>query len=233
MWKSARAKLFEKRRKVNKMPRKPCDSTQEFRITLGDFERKKINEILKTQQANVAVDGVTAALGAAGTAIGGLGWIGVAAAALIWVDFDVDEFIDNTSSRIKTFLQGTAFVNYQADEYGRELQKVYLELSTLNDQLVALGPATPSTLSTHKKLMKRVLLLEKRKDVLEAIINAIAEGEESGYSVGYPSRHQMSLNETYSQWYVATHGESPPEEIDWDLFGGYANEEEYSASQSS
>jgi len=58
------------------MPRRAVDSTTEMRITLGTKEREYVESLIRTQQANVATDGVTATLQAMGTALGG--------GALLW-----------------------------------------------------------------------------------------------------------------------------------------------------
>ena len=200
------------------MPRKPCDNVNEFRITLGDFERKKINEAIVTQQANVAIDGVTATLNAAGAAIGGLGVWALGAAALIYVGFSVDEFIDNTSTRLSTWLEKSGFVNYHADEYGRELVKVYEELQTLSDEAIALDPSNPADRKRHEAIMTRVALLVKRQDVLEALIRAIAEGEEDGWNTrGRAGGHASALDERYTDWYIRTHGHAPATMPEWEL----------------
>lgn len=200
------------------MPRKPCDNVSEYRITLGDFERKKIQEIITTQQANVAVDGVTAVAQAVGTAIGGLGVYALGAAALLYVGFSFDETVDNISTRFSTWLEKSGFVNYHADEYGRELVKVYAELQTLNDEAQTLDSSNPVDLKRHQQIMTRVALLTKRQDVLEALIRAIAEGDESGWNTrGRAGGHASALNEAYVDWYVRTHGSEPNSIPEWDI----------------
>mgnify|MGYP003645958677 FL=1 len=200
------------------MPRKPCDNVNEFRITLGDFERKKIQEIITTQQANVAVDGVTAVAQAVGTAIGGLGVYALGAAALLYVGFSFDETVDNISTRFTTWLEKSGFVNYHADEYGRELAKVYEELQTLSDESLALDPTNPVDRNRHQAIMTRVALLTKRQDALEAVINAIAAGDEDGWNTrGRAGGHASALNERYTDWYTRTHGHAPAEVPEWDI----------------
>ena len=54
------------------MPRRRPDQVFEHRISLSDFERQRIDEVITTAQANVAVDGITSTLNAAaGIGIGG------------------------------------------------------------------------------------------------------------------------------------------------------------------
>jgi len=56
------------------MPRRRPDQVFEHRISLSDFERQRIDEVITTAQANVAVDGLTATL----TAVSGIGLAGAA-----------------------------------------------------------------------------------------------------------------------------------------------------------
>ena len=60
------------------------DKVVEHRISLSDFERTKINQIIETQQANVAVDGVTDVAKAVGGALGGAGIMLAAGVFMLW-----------------------------------------------------------------------------------------------------------------------------------------------------
>lgn len=62
------------------MPRVPSDKTITHRIELGLPERQKLDEILEAYKQNNAIDGVTATLQAAGSALAGGGMIWAAAA---------------------------------------------------------------------------------------------------------------------------------------------------------
>ena len=62
------------------MPRVPSDKTITYRIELGLPERQKLDEILEAYKQNNAIDGVTATLQAAGSALGGGGMLWAAAA---------------------------------------------------------------------------------------------------------------------------------------------------------
>lgn len=67
------------------MPRKASDKTVTHRIELGITERQKLDEILTLQKENQRIDGITATLQAAGSALagGGLLWAAIAAAAFL------------------------------------------------------------------------------------------------------------------------------------------------------
>jgi len=66
------------------MGRKATNSVTEHRITFGDLERKQIQAVIDTQKANVAVDGVTATLQAAGSALAGGGMLWAAIGLVGW-----------------------------------------------------------------------------------------------------------------------------------------------------
>ena len=88
------------------MPRKASDKTVTHRIELGITERAKLDEILALQKENQRIDGITATLQAAGSALagGGLLWAALAAAAFLApglakkVYNETKEFADNAVS---------------------------------------------------------------------------------------------------------------------------------------
>jgi len=55
------------------MPRRRPDVVHEYRISLSDFERKKLEQVQALATANVGLDAFTDVLKAAGTALGGSG----------------------------------------------------------------------------------------------------------------------------------------------------------------
>jgi len=75
---------FEICRIVEKMPRRRVDKVIEHRISLSDFERSKINEIVKTQDANVKIDAVTDSMQAVGSALAGGGVLLAAGVFMLW-----------------------------------------------------------------------------------------------------------------------------------------------------
>ena len=62
------------------MPRVPSDKTITHRIELGIPERQKLDELLTAYKENNRIDGVTATLQAAGSALAGTGMLWAAAA---------------------------------------------------------------------------------------------------------------------------------------------------------
>jgi hypothetical protein len=66
------------------MPRRRVDKVIEHRISLSDFERTKINEIIETQEANVKLDAVTDSMQAVGSALAGGGVLLAAGVFMLW-----------------------------------------------------------------------------------------------------------------------------------------------------
>jgi len=66
------------------MPRRRVDKVIEHRISLSDFERSKITEIIETQNANVKLDAVTDSMQAVGSALAGGGVLLAAGVFMLW-----------------------------------------------------------------------------------------------------------------------------------------------------
>ena len=111
------------------MPRKAPDVVQEVRVTFGNAERK----LIKDSSSKLAWSGVAKGVG---SAVGGIGIAGAAIAALIYVGFNIDDFIDNRSTRIVTWLEKKGYVVYWAPVYGMKLKEA-------EDELAALGREIP------------------------------------------------------------------------------------------
>jgi len=112
------------------MPRRRPDVVHEYRISLSDYERSKIEEVLTTSQANVAIDGVTATLQAAGAALGGGGALLAAFVLLKWKAPEIIADITNVTSSaldniVDTFLPSTPL------EFRREAQRLAKERGTI------------------------------------------------------------------------------------------------------
>ena len=94
------------------MPRRRPDVVHEYRISLSDFERDRINSVIQTQQANVAIDGVTATLQAAGLALTGAGGLLAAFVLMKWKAPEIINDITDVTNPIldtivDTILPGT------------------------------------------------------------------------------------------------------------------------------
>jgi len=94
------------------MPRRRPDVVHEYRISLSDFERSKIEEVATLAKANIAVDGLTATFQAAGTALGGAGAFLAAFVLLKWKAPEIIAEITNVTNGaldtiVDTFLPST------------------------------------------------------------------------------------------------------------------------------
>ena len=155
------------------MPRKPPTKVIEHRISLSDFERSRLKEYLSTQRINSTISST-------GQLVGGIGVPLLGLAALWWVSFSLDEliddifgpggFVDNTSDKIKTKLEKDGYVNYEADEYGREVVKIQMEMETLwiennavHARMSQTGPPfSDADVKAINKINKRMDILSKR-----------------------------------------------------------------------
>lgn len=112
------------------MPRRRPDIVHEYRISLSDYERSKIEEALTTAQANVAVDGVTSTLRAVGEAMKGAGSLLAAFVLLKWKAPEIIADVTNTTNKaldtiVDTFLPSTPL------EYRREAQRLAQERGSI------------------------------------------------------------------------------------------------------
>lgn len=167
------------------MPRKPPTNVIEHRISLSDFERKQLKELINAQE-------VRGYVGSAAALMQGVSWPLLAAAALWWVGFSLDEFvddvkdfIDSTSTKVKTWMESKGYVNYQADEIGREIEKVGIEKEETYAAMIAFYNEHPDNYNSKKGKAYRAKLttLEKRDQILREILNDIATGKIAGYDI--------------------------------------------------
>lgn len=104
-----------------KLPRKASDKTVTHRIELGITERAKLDEILTLQKENQRIDGITATLQAAGSALagGGLLWAAIAAAAFL-----APGLVDRVYNSAKNFADDAVspFVDNVADPLEKKLK---------------------------------------------------------------------------------------------------------------
>lgn len=89
------------------MPRRRPDQVIEHRISLSDYERGKVTEALQTAQANVALDTVTGAALAVGTALGGAGALLAAGVLMYWKAPEIlSDITDKTNTIIDNLVDG-------------------------------------------------------------------------------------------------------------------------------
>jgi len=202
------------------MPRKPPTNVIEHRISLSDFERSRLKEYMQTQR-------IEAGFTSAGAILQGVSWPLLAVAALWWVSFSLDDmvdavtnFIDNTSTKIVTKFEKEGWVNYEADEFGREVVKIQNEMEDLWIEFAIVGNNQISTFNETRaqQILKRMDVLSKREKVLRSLIHKIAEGEIKGYRTGTDAKFRTSLSEAYeAEWYEMYGEEIDVQDTIWDI----------------
>ena len=114
------------------MPRRRPDVVHEYRISLSDFERQRIDEAISTSQANVAIDGVTNLAMAAGTAMAGAGGLLAAGVLMLWKAPQIISMVTNVTNGaldtiVDTILPGTPIEHRR---YAQELARRRGEIAT-------------------------------------------------------------------------------------------------------
>ena len=214
------------------MPRKAPKDIIEHRITLGNYERERLDEILTTYQAKSAVNSAASLLGSVS-----LPMLGVA--ALIWVGYGLTEIVDDvkkwtktTGSNIADWMTKNGLINYTADEIGRAIQEAEEEQAALVGEMGAnvqrfCDPNSPEFNETKcKNLNAEGARLEKKIRTLRKMLNQIVEGEIPIYGAGWLfftgdgdiDAHKDILDTWYEREYLDDYGDSgdktPP---DWDI----------------
>jgi len=104
------------------MPRVPSDKTITHRIELGLPERQKLDELLTAYKENNRIDGVTATLQAAGSALAGGGMIWAAAALAAYL---APGLIKNAYNQVRDL--SDKILAPIVDPIVADIQKEYLE----------------------------------------------------------------------------------------------------------
>jgi hypothetical protein len=193
------------------MPRKapgPNNGVTEHRITFGNTERKLIKETSTKMAWGGVAEGV-------GSAVGGLGIAGAAIAALIYVGFNIDDFIDNRSTRIVTWLEKNGYVVYWAPVYGMKLKEAEDELAALFEEMQSINLDTEAGKARYAACQARWNILIKRIKVLTIIIGQIADGTFKGK--GWSGNQSGTYADTRMEyWYDYYGGQKYGEDYDDD-----------------
>ena len=191
----------------SKMPRRAVDETTELRVTLGTKEREYIESLIRTQQANVGIDGVTATLQAAGTALGGAGFLYAAIALAAWFGFDpVKKAIEKTGNGIADWMSVVLFdqplSQHQAEwDAINELKKeVNLRQQAVNAARDA--ACSPEAMSNASNINEQIatcsMVIQDTKaeqDAIFALKEAIVERE---------ARHRANIKQERDAYVKAT-----------------------------
>jgi len=127
-----------------KLGRARCDRTVEHRLTFGQFERKKIDEILAQQERNIWLDAIPS------VGIGALGFGAVLAGygILRWAGPTVGNMVDE----FKTWFDKTT--------------------NKMSDALVDILPPTPAE-KRMEEIRLRLLEIQARQNEIIALINTV------------------------------------------------------------
>lgn len=212
------------------MPRKAPTQVIEHRISLSDYERKNIKTLVEAKTRQSYFD-------SASSILNGITWPVLGIAALLYVGFSLDDlvddtkkFIDNQSDKLTGWLEKKGIVNYTADEYGREVEKIrneqgalFEENAELNARIQAEGrEPTDAELKRINQIHKRMAILDKREKVLTQLIADIASGKTKWYEYSWfaaetSGEHKQALDRAYARQYRAMYDEEPDDNLDWIL----------------
>jgi len=185
------------------MPRKAPDSVQELRVTFGNAERT----IIKETANKIALSNT---IGAVGSAIGGISMGGLAIAALIYAGFKLDDWIDDWSTELSTWMLKQGYVSYHADYYLLKIKEAEAEIETLMEQSAA-GAIT------YEDFSRRYAILSKRIKVLTQLIADIESGKRAGYSVAIYDSHADIMERIYDDAWRHTEDTSKYTDVDDDI----------------
>jgi len=224
------------------MPRKAPDKVIEHRISLSNYERDRVDQLLRLHRNNSITRNVTNGVGAAG-----LPMLGVA--ALIWVGFSLTDLVDRTKTwaqkiadPISDYLtQSGLFFNYTADEIGRAIQENEdrkMKLAEEYQEWLQDGPSDADKFDEYYYSGKGEMYRQKlqaytdRDVVLRKMLNDISTGANT--SIGWISTahsktsQEAFLSDTYDEYYATLEeegalsrgGPAAPEylpPIDWEI----------------
>jgi len=197
------------------MPRKPPKEVIEHRITLGNYEREQLQELVKSHQRNNIVRNVNNSLQA-------LSFPLLAVAGLIYVGFSADEIIEDAKNLYNRVIDAGSDwaiknlnIDYTADNIGREIEKVTQEKAELLGVMGAnvqryCDPNSPEfSRARCAGIQQQSRALERRETILRNMLNDIVEGRERGWYAGTDAseRLQAYLQEQYREQYQAEYGE--------------------------
>lgn len=224
------------------MPRKAPDKVIEHRISLSNYERDRVDQLLRLHRNNSITRNVTNGVG-----VVGLPMLGVA--ALIWAGFSLTDLVDRTKTwaqkvadPISDYLtQSGLFFNYTADEIGRAIQENEdrkMKLAEEYQEWLQDGPNDGDKYDEYFYSGKGEMYRQKlqaytdREVVLRKMLNDISTGKNTGIgwiSTAHSKTSQEAfLSDTYDEYYstleeegaLSRGGPAAPEylpPIDWEI----------------
>jgi len=200
------------------MPRKAPTQIIEHRISLSNFERAELRQMIQSQRR---IQRVRAGANIAQS----ISFPLIGLAALVYVGFSADElvddvksFVDNSADKLKGYMEKKGWVNYQADEIGRQMAAIVIEQDELMAEMLAIGNTPGGMDSWQAKrfrwIQNRLTLLSKRDDILRKMLNDIVTGKRSGFTT-YGGDRSAALHEAALQsWYESEGG---TDQVEWEL----------------
>jgi hypothetical protein len=173
-----RRKSLEK--EAMKLGRSKCDRTVEHRLTFGQFERKKIDEILAQQERNIWLDAIPSiGMGAIGlgAVLGGYGilrWAGVTVENLAdEVKNWIDKVADKVSDKIVDVLPPTP-AEKRIEEIRIRIEEIQARMNEIN---ALLSSSPPPPFAAIQELMAEGKRLSDERDALWAELDDYATGK--------------------------------------------------------
>jgi hypothetical protein len=197
------------------MPRKSPTQVIEHRLTLGNYERKVIDESVKLAKRRTVARTTTDALNS-------ISWPMLGIAALFYAGATIDDVLggaknifDRTTNWISDRIVNSRLWNYTSDELGRAIEKNNQEKAqTYQDWQAYMSGGGGYNDATSRGYKTKLQALENRDRILRQMLNDIATGENT--ELGYLSnvRKASEQAEYLQRAYEEYGGEG---QIDWEI----------------
>jgi len=197
------------------MPRKSPTQVIEHRITLGNYERKTLDESISLARKRTIANTTTNALNS-------ISWPMLGIAALFYAGATIDDVLggaknlfDRTTNYISDRIANSRLWNYTSDELGRAIEKTNQEKAkTYEDWQAYMRGGGGYNDATSRGYKTKLQALENRDRILREMLNDIATGENT--SLGYLSniRKASEQAEYLQRAYEEYGGEGT---IDWEI----------------
>jgi len=188
---------------------------------MSNYERSRLDEMITTYQAKATANTVTNLIGSVSLPMLGI-------AALIWVGFSLDDFIEDTKSwakrqgnKLASWIESNGLINYTADEIGRAITETENKKAALYAESTAFYQAGEGNFNSAKgkRYRKDLEALEEREEVLRKMLNDIATGNtDSLYKAGWLFQQtegdKTKTADFLQAWYQQEGGEG---DIDWEI----------------
>ena len=197
------------------MPRKAPTQVIEHRLTLGNYERTKIDESIAIAKRRTIARTTTDALNS-------ISWPMLGIAALFYAGATIDDVLggaknlfDRTTNYISDRITNSRLWNYTSDEIGREIEKVTNEKAqTWEDWQAYMAGGGGYNDATSRGYKTKLQALENRDRILRQMLDDIATGKNA--EIGWLSnvRSVKEQEEFLQEDYESYGGEG---QLDWEI----------------